>query len=212
MWIRMLMWRNGSRGRFRLCWEKFRGGSSPSISTKLNEGLNYMEVSIHSCSLGYCLIGTHSKKILMSVELGLTIEDCYRTFINRWNTATYRHYLDIKSERPDPSVTESVLYAVNTGVYHDKNLPLYLPGTRPKKETWEALTKIKPGTTATYKQIAEQTESPRAIRAVANTIGDNPLAIIIPCHRVVRSDGSIGGYRWGEEMKKKILQREKLTT
>lgn len=73
---------------------------------------------------------------------------------------------------------------------------------------WDALVKIPYGETSTYKRIAESIGRPTACRAVANAIGRNPIAILIPCHRVLRTDGSLGGFFWGTEVKRRLLDFE----
>jgi O-6-methylguanine DNA methyltransferase len=72
----------------------------------------------------------------------------------------------------------------------------------------QALRKIPAGATATYAEIAERIGSPKSVRAVAQACGANPVAVAIPCHRVVRSDGALSGYRWGVERKRTLLERE----
>lgn len=91
------------------------------------------------------------------------------------------------------------------------NLPLDIQGTAFQKRVWQALRGISAGTTASYIQIANQIGSPKAARAVAQACAANQLAVAIPCHRVVRSDGHLGGYRWGLDRKKALLEREALT-
>ncbi|MCK0106320.1 methylated-DNA--[protein]-cysteine S-methyltransferase [Marinobacter sp. S0848L] len=86
--------------------------------------------------------------------------------------------------------------------------PLVLEGTGFQKQIWQALQAIPPGQTITYSELASQLNKPNAVRAVANACGANRLAIIVPCHRVVRSDGGLGGYRWGIERKQALLNRE----
>lgn len=88
------------------------------------------------------------------------------------------------------------------------NLPLDVRGTAFQERVWQALRKIPPGTTASYAEIAERIGSPKAVRAVAQACGANPIAVAIPCHRVVRRDGDISGYHWGVERKRELLQRE----
>jgi AraC family transcriptional regulator of adaptative response/methylated-DNA-[protein]-cysteine methyltransferase len=88
-------------------------------------------------------------------------------------------------------------------------LPLDIRGTAFQHRVWEALRDIPPGTTASYTEIAERIGRPEAVRAVAQACGANPVAVAIPCHRVVRSDGALSGYRWGMERKRKLLAREK---
>lgn len=75
---------------------------------------------------------------------------------------------------------------------------------------YEAVLKVPPGSFTTYSRVAKRIKHPRAARAVANTLAKNPLPLIIPCHRVIRQDGSIGGYKWGKRLKKRLLKLESL--
>lgn len=88
------------------------------------------------------------------------------------------------------------------------NLPLDVQGTAFQERVWQALTEIPPGTTVNYTQIAERIGMPKAVRAVAGACGANRIAVAIPCHRVVRRDGGISGYRWGVDRKRELLRRE----
>jgi AraC family transcriptional regulator of adaptative response/methylated-DNA-[protein]-cysteine methyltransferase len=88
------------------------------------------------------------------------------------------------------------------------DLPLDIRGTVFQQRVWQALREIPPGTTASYTEIAGRIGSPKSVRAVAGACAANALAIAIPCHRVVRSDGGLSGYRWGVERKRALLQRE----
>lgn len=90
-----------------------------------------------------------------------------------------------------------------------RRLPLDIRGTVFQQRVWKALQTIPAGETASYKEIAEQIGSPKAVRAVAQACASNPVAVAVPCHRVVRSDGALSGYRWGVERKKKLLKQEK---
>jgi AraC family transcriptional regulator, regulatory protein of adaptative response / methylated-DNA-[protein]-cysteine methyltransferase len=87
-------------------------------------------------------------------------------------------------------------------------LPLDIRGTAFQQRVWQALTRIPPGETASYAQIAKAIGAPSATRAVAQACGANALAVAIPCHRVVRTDGKLAGYRWGVERKRQLLERE----
>jgi AraC family transcriptional regulator, regulatory protein of adaptative response / methylated-DNA-[protein]-cysteine methyltransferase len=91
---------------------------------------------------------------------------------------------------------------------HGLDLPLHVRGTAFQQKVWRALRKIRPGTTASYAAIAERIGEPKAVRAVAQACGSNPVAVAIPCHRVVRRDGALSGYRWGVERKRALLERE----
>jgi len=88
------------------------------------------------------------------------------------------------------------------------DLPLDVRGTAFQQRVWQALREIPVGTTASYSDIAKRIGAPKSMRAVAQACGANTLAVAIPCHRVVRSDGSLSGYRWGVERKSALLQRE----
>ena len=87
-------------------------------------------------------------------------------------------------------------------------LPLDVRATAFQRRVWEALRQIPRGQTRTYAQIAEKIGQPTAVRAVARACATNPVAIVVPCHRVIGSDGSLTGYRWGVERKKKLLELE----
>jgi O-6-methylguanine DNA methyltransferase len=88
------------------------------------------------------------------------------------------------------------------------DLPLDVRGTAFQQRVWQALREIPAGTTASYADIAERLGAPKAIRAVAGACAANDIAVAIPCHRVVRNDGALSGYRWGVERKRALLDRE----
>lgn len=89
------------------------------------------------------------------------------------------------------------------------DLPLDMRGTAFQARVWQALRRIPPGTTATYAEIAAALGTPKAVRAVARACASNALAVLIPCHRVVRGDGDLAGYRWGIERKRALLEEER---
>ncbi len=88
------------------------------------------------------------------------------------------------------------------------DLPLDVRGTAFQQRVWRALREIPAGKTASYTDIAGRIGSPKAVRAVAAACAANPLAVAIPCHRVVRTDGELAGYRWGVERKRALLDKE----
>lgn len=88
------------------------------------------------------------------------------------------------------------------------HLPLDVQGTAFQERVWRVLREIPPGTTASYAEIAARIGSPKAARAVAQACATNHMAVAIPCHRVVRRDGDLGGYRWGVDRKRELLRRE----
>jgi AraC family transcriptional regulator of adaptative response/methylated-DNA-[protein]-cysteine methyltransferase len=87
-------------------------------------------------------------------------------------------------------------------------IDLDLQGTPFQRTVWQALLSIPMGQTTTYAAVARQIGNPTAARAVANACGANPVAVLVPCHRVIRGDGGLGGYRWGLSRKRSLLQRE----
>jgi O-6-methylguanine DNA methyltransferase len=91
------------------------------------------------------------------------------------------------------------------------SLPLDIRGTAFQQQVWQALQRIPAGETRSYQQIAASIGNPKAVRAVAGACAANKLAVIIPCHRVVREDGSLSGYRWGVKRKAALLAREKVS-
>ncbi|MCE7947156.1 MAG: methylated-DNA--[protein]-cysteine S-methyltransferase [Chloroflexi bacterium CFX4] len=105
-------------------------------------------------------------------------------------------------------------YADQLVAYLEERSPSFCPpldilqGTTFQREVWSQLQQTQPGETLTYTEIARRIGKPEAVRAVANACAANPLAIAIPCHRAVRSDGTLAGYRWGVEWKERLLEIE----
>jgi AraC family transcriptional regulator of adaptative response/methylated-DNA-[protein]-cysteine methyltransferase len=88
------------------------------------------------------------------------------------------------------------------------NLPLDVRGTAFQQRVWQALQEIPVGETVTYTEVARRIGVPKAVRAVAGACAANNLAVAIPCHRVVRNDGSLSGYAWGVERKRDLIRKE----
>ncbi len=89
-----------------------------------------------------------------------------------------------------------------------EGIALELHGTAFQRQVWQALRCIATGRTQSYAGLAQQIGRPRAVRAVASACAANPVALVIPCHRVIRSDGGLGGYHWGLARKRALLERE----
>ena len=87
-------------------------------------------------------------------------------------------------------------------------VPVDLHGTEGQQAGWAALRRIRPGSPLTYTEFARELGNPRAVRAAASVCARNPVALFVPCHRVLRSDGSMGGFAWGEAIKRDLLRRE----
>jgi AraC family transcriptional regulator of adaptative response/methylated-DNA-[protein]-cysteine methyltransferase len=88
------------------------------------------------------------------------------------------------------------------------DLPLDIQGTAFQQRVWQALREIPAGETASYSEIARRIGSPKSVRAMARACGANTLAVAIPCHRVVKQDGTLSGYWWGVQRKRALLERE----
>lgn len=124
---------------------------------------------------------------------------------------------EIAGEFPYASLTHNqmsledvgrAIAALAAGDSVDTAFSLDIKATAFESRVWEALRRIPAGETRSYSEIASEIGEPQASRAVGSAVGRNPVALVIPCHRVVRSDGSLGGYRWGLEVKAKLLRSE----
>lgn len=136
--------------------------------------------------------------VMVGPDEGLLIEELAAEFAN----ATL--------ERDDDGLRElaSVLASSVKGEADSTRLPLDLEGTAFQIRVWETLRTIPAGQTRTYSQVAALIGSPKAVRAVGTACAKNPVALTVPCHRVVRQDGSLGGYRWGLDVKEALLRSE----
>jgi AraC family transcriptional regulator of adaptative response/methylated-DNA-[protein]-cysteine methyltransferase len=87
-------------------------------------------------------------------------------------------------------------------------IPLDIAATAFQHRVWDALRQIPPGETRSYSEVAQSIGEPHAARAVGYACATNPVAVVVPCHRVIRSDGGLGGYRWGTDRKEALLAQE----
>ena len=117
-------------------------------------------------------------------------------------------------ERDDEGLSNVALVLAGAvrGEINPNELPLDLEGTAFQIRVWEMLRTIPTGETRTYSQVAAAIGAPNAVRAVGSACGKNPVALTVPCHRVVRHDGSLGGYRWGLGVKEALLSAESVTS
>jgi AraC family transcriptional regulator of adaptative response/methylated-DNA-[protein]-cysteine methyltransferase len=107
------------------------------------------------------------------------------------------------------SLTEKVVAAIESGDSDaTAEIPIDLRGTPFQKAVWRALREVPAGTTVSYTELARRIGRPAAVRAVAHACATNAIAVLVPCHRAVRSDGSLAGYRWGLARKRTLLERE----
>jgi AraC family transcriptional regulator, regulatory protein of adaptative response / methylated-DNA-[protein]-cysteine methyltransferase len=119
-------------------------------------------------------------------------------------------FVNAEIARSDAKLSRVVQQVVNAAEGHgiSADIPLDIRHTAFQGKVWQALRKIAPGETRSYSDIAKAVGDPKAVRAVARACATNPVALVIPCHRVVRSDGDLSGYRWGVQRKKKLLESE----
>lgn len=140
---------------------------------------------------GICKLGFEDK-----TSAGTALDELIRT----WPQADL-----IADNRGTASVVNEIF---KKGVKGDKPLSLWVHGTNFQINVWRALLNIAPGTLVTHSDIASAIGKPRAARAVGAAVGANPVALIIPCHRVIQRSGELGGYRWGTTRKHALLMRE----
>lgn len=157
--------------------------------------------AIDRCSLGWVLAGTNDEG-LCSIELGDDPVSLRSTLQSRYPESTLEEATDHLAGTL-PKVVRLI-----DAPQSRLDLPLSVVGTDFQERVWQALRTIPPGETVSYAQLAKQVGNPRAVRAVAGACAANRLAVVIPCHRVVRSDGNLSGYRWGLERKRALLARE----
>ncbi|MEH2245121.1 bifunctional DNA-binding transcriptional regulator/O6-methylguanine-DNA methyltransferase Ada [Nostoc sp.] len=157
--------------------------------------------AIAPCPLGYLLVATTEKGIC-AVKLGDEADKLEHILNQEFNQADI-----VRDHQTHKEWIQAILDFIAGDETH-LDLPLDVRGTAFQKQVWQALQKIPYGETRTYADIARDLAKPHAVRAVGNACGANPIALIVPCHRVLRSDGSLGGYHWGIERKQKLLIQE----
>jgi AraC family transcriptional regulator, regulatory protein of adaptative response / methylated-DNA-[protein]-cysteine methyltransferase len=157
--------------------------------------------AIGQCSLGAILVA-QSERGVCAILMGDDPDALARDLQDRFPRATL-----IGGDQAFEQVVASVVGFVEAPRL-GLDLPLDVRGTAFQQRVWQALREIPAGRTASYTEIAERIGAPTAVRAVAQACAANALAVAIPCHRVVRTDGNLSGYRWGVERKRALLDKE----
>jgi AraC family transcriptional regulator of adaptative response/methylated-DNA-[protein]-cysteine methyltransferase len=157
--------------------------------------------AVGQCSLGAVLVAQSARGIC-AILLGDDPDALVRDLQDRFPLATF-----IGADRAFERTVATVIGFVDDPG-RGLDLPLDIRGTAFQQRVWSALRRIPPGRTASYSEIARRLKMPNAARAIAGACAANPLAVAIPCHRVVRTDGALSGYRWGVERKQALLARE----
>ena len=143
-----------------------------------------------------------TSKGLCSVKLG---DDVSQSQERCWPRSSARREL----VQGDLQELKAKILAFIEGEASLARLPLDIRGTVFQRRVWDELRRIPRGETRTYQEIARAIGAPDAVRAVGSACGANPVALVVPCHRAVRTDGGLGGYAWGLRRKKKLLELEK---
>jgi AraC family transcriptional regulator, regulatory protein of adaptative response / methylated-DNA-[protein]-cysteine methyltransferase len=170
---------------------RYRAGGSGEV----------IRFAVAACSLGALLVASTAKGIC-SILLGDDPDALVRDLQDRFPKA------ELIGAEPAFESTVAQVVAFVEAPRIGLDLPLDVRGTAFQQRVWQALRGIPAGRTVGYAELAAQLGMPQGARAVAGACAANPVAIAIPCHRVVRNDGSVSGYRWGVERKKTLLERE----
>lgn len=175
-------------------------GMAPSAFRRKGAGLTVRYASA-STALGFVLIAATGKgicKIGFGDDIAALVDELRSEFANA-------------ELRDDPATLAPFIAQVDAylqGTRHEFDLPLDIAATAFRQRVWDALRRIPYGETRSYSQIAEAIDAPRAVRAVASACATNPVALAIPCHRVVQKGGALAGYRWGMPRKAALLDNE----
>lgn len=169
--------------------------------THVQEQSTVIRFAIGKCSLGCVLIGLSDRGIC-AITLGDDADTLARHMQDRFPDAE----CTVNDQKLEHMVDAVIALVENPQAGLD--VPLDVQGTVFQKQVWALLAQIPCGQTATYAEIAERIGRPKASRAVAQACGANKIAVAIPCHRVIHSDGTLSGYRWGVERKAALLERE----
>jgi AraC family transcriptional regulator, regulatory protein of adaptative response / methylated-DNA-[protein]-cysteine methyltransferase len=176
-------------------------GMTPATYRRGGRGMN-ISYTIAPCSLGRVLVAATERGI-SAVYLGDRDSDLAAALRKEYPRA------EIRYGSGDHAKWVRAIVRHLAGSNPRLDLPTDVVATAFQRRVWEALRSIPLGATRTYAEVARSIGQPSAIRAVAHACATNPAGIVVPCHRVVRTDGALGGYRWGLGRKKLLLKREK---
>jgi AraC family transcriptional regulator, regulatory protein of adaptative response / methylated-DNA-[protein]-cysteine methyltransferase len=191
-------------------------GSSSRLYEKTNAHLGMTPASYRKggagMQMGYTIANTSLGKVLVAATprgvSAVYLGESERTLVDELR----REYPNAGIERASDSNQDWLKEIVRRieGNAPSVDLPLDVQATAFQRRVWQELQKIPRGTTRTYTQVAKSLGDPQSVRAVARACATNPVSVVVPCHRVIRMDGSLAGYRWGLSRKQKLLEREAL--
>lgn len=165
------------------------------------ERSNDIRFAIGDSSLGHVLVA-RSDRGIAAVLIGSESHHLRADLLSRFPDAAL-----IEEDAEQSAITVRVIRFIESPG-RTLDVSLDLRGTEFQQKVWRELRDIPSGETATYTEIANRLGQPMAVRAIAGACAANPVAVLVPCHRVVRSDGQLAGYRWGIERKRALLERE----
>lgn len=164
---------------------------------------NIIEIKSYLFPCGWLVLGSFDKRLCLSAW---QTEKHHNLVIRRLEKSLQAECKENNSAQISTAVRQLDEYFV--GKRKDFNIPLLLVGSDFQKRVWKELLTIPFGATVSYKEIAQRIGKPKAVRAVANVVGANPISIFLPCHRVIGSNNSLTGYAGGIEAKQKLLELE----
>jgi AraC family transcriptional regulator of adaptative response/methylated-DNA-[protein]-cysteine methyltransferase len=172
-------------------------GMSPR-QARSGAGGTSVQYAVRRCSLGRLLVAWTERGVC-DVQFGDSEQEVTETLAERFPQAAL-------APSPVPAWVDDVAELADRP--HRKHVPLDIQGTAFQERVWKELQRIPAGETRTYAEVARAIGAPGAARAVARACATNRLALVVPCHRVVRGNGDLAGYRWGKQRKAQILERE----
>jgi AraC family transcriptional regulator, regulatory protein of adaptative response / methylated-DNA-[protein]-cysteine methyltransferase len=178
-------------------------GVTPGEYKSRGEGL-VIRYAIHPTPFGRCLVATTERGICQLGFVQTSEGDAIDQLVADWSRAEM-----VEDHQATSPLIEPIFDLSQRG---KESLRLHLRGTNFQIKVWEALLTIPAGAVSTYEHIATQIGKPYAFRAVGTAVGHNPVAVLIPCHRVLRKDGGFGNYRYGSARKKALLGWEAVFT
>ncbi len=178
-------------------------GMRPSAYRSKGRGM-HVSYSIHNCGLGKLLVA-ETEKGVCAVSLGDSESILEASLRKEYSSAKI---VRTDTDKLGSWVSEILAYLDGREVVPLDTLPLDIRASSFEYKVWRELRAIPYGSTCSYSDVARKISHPKSARAVANACGKNPVALVIPCHRVVRSDGSLGGYGFGVERKASLIRRE----
>lgn len=175
-------------------------GMTPAEYKKGAPGM-HIEYSITKTSLGHVLVGVTERGI-SAIYLGENDKQLVAELRAEYSKADVS-----RNSEGNAAWVKEIIKRIE-GEAPSVELPLDVQATAFQRRVWQELQKIPLGTTRTYRQVARALGKPNSVRAVARACATNPVSIVVPCHRVIRTDGQLAGYRWGLKRKQELLERE----